>query len=138
MTQTQNPIDEFLVAVEGAQMQACEAFAEAAELDATVPNWRFGVRGDEAVRTELGRWYADQGHFEELHRTSIPNGELVEFTLCWEEQGVPHACHQAHVLGVSDGRIVSDRAWCGGRWPASLLAQMGEASRAGAEGNHRS
>lgn len=126
---SESPVDEFLDAVESATVADCQAFAEAAEFDATVPNWRFVVQGAEAIRAELGRWYEDPGKFEELRRAPIPGGEVVEFTLCWEQQGVPHACHQVHVLEVGDGRIVSDRAWCGGRWPASLLAQMAEASR---------
>jgi hypothetical protein len=125
-----NPVDQFLEAVTSARMASCQAFAPAVELDATVPNWRFGLYGADAIKTELGRWYADQGHFEEVRRTAIEAGELVEFTLCWEEQGVPHACHQVHVLSVEDGKIISDRAWCGGRWPASLLAEMGEAAQA--------
>jgi len=29
-----------------------------------------------------------------------------------------------HVLTVRDDRIVSDMVFCGGRWPASLLAEM--------------
>lgn len=122
-------IDQFLESVTAATMAECPAFAEDAELDATVPNWRFGVQGAEAVRSELARWYADPARFEELRRTAIPGGELVEFTLCWEEGGVPHACHQAHVLGVEQGRITGDRVWCGGRWPASLLAEMSDAAR---------
>jgi hypothetical protein len=126
-----SPVDDFLAAIEGAHLGACESFAQVAELDATVPNWRFGVHGAEAIKTELGRWYADPGRFEELRRTPFGEGELVEFTLCWEEQGVPHACHQVHVLSLGDGKIVSDRAWCGGRWTASLLAEMSEAARTG-------
>ena len=90
-------------------------------------NWRFAVRGDAAVREELGRWYADAGHFEELTRTPLPTGELVEFTLRWEEAGVPFAAHQAHVVEVAGDRIVRDQVWCGGRWPAALLAEMAEA-----------
>ena len=125
-----SPVDQFLHAVENAAMASCEAFAETADLDATVPNWRFGTHGAGAIRTELARWYADQGHFEEVRRSVMAGGELVEFTLCWEEQGVPHACHQVHVLTIEGGKIASDRAWCGGRWPASLLAEMGEAARA--------
>jgi hypothetical protein len=58
-------------------------------------------------------------------------GELVEFTLTWEEGGVPHACHQVHVLRLERGRISADTVFCGGRWPASLLADM--AAAAGAE-----
>ena len=126
-----NPVDEFLAAVEGARMDACDAFAAAAVVDATVPQWRFQVRGAAAIQAEFGRWYADAGHFEEVRRTPIPGGELVEFTLCWEEQGVPHAAHQAHVLSVVDGRIAADRVWCGGRWPAALLAEMDAAAATG-------
>ncbi len=122
-------VDQFLDAVTTASMMRCDVFAEAAHLDATVPNWRFDANGAEHVRTELAGWYADPGRFEELHRTPIAGGELVEFTLCWEERGIPHACHQAHVLQLDEGRILSDRVWCGGRWPASLLAEMGDASR---------
>jgi hypothetical protein len=123
---TQNAVDQFLEGVTSGNMTACQAFSPDAELDATVPNWRFGVQGAEAIRSELARWYADPGRFEELRRTPIAEGEAVEFTLCWEEQGIPHACHQIHVLGVAGGQVVSDRAWCGGRWPASLLAEMAD------------
>jgi hypothetical protein len=97
--------------------------------DATVPGWRFSVRGAEAVRAELGRWYAEPGAFEELGRTPIPGGELVTFTLRWEENGVPHAAHQAHLVSLDGGRIDRDQVWCGGRWPAALLAEMAEAAR---------
>lgn len=129
-TVTTNPVDELLDAIETARMPRCRAFAKRATLDATVPNWRFSVHGAAAVRSELAGWFADPGRFEELRRTPIAGGELVEFTLCWEEHGVPHAAHQVHVLQVDAGGIVSDRVWCGGRWPADLLADMAAAARA--------
>ena len=106
------------------------ALGDQVVLDATVPNWRFAVRGADAVRAELSRWYADPGTFEDLTRIPIEGGELVTFTRRWEENGVPHAAHQAHVLSLRAGRIVKDQVWCGGRWPASLLADMAEAGRA--------
>jgi len=118
------PVERFLAAIEGASMGACDALSPAMTLDATVPNWRYHVRGGPAVQDELSRWYADAGTFEDLERTPLPTGELVEFTLRWEEGGIPHAVHQAHVLEVSDGSIVKDRVWCGGRWSATLLAEM--------------
>ena len=118
------PVERYLAAIEGAAMSACEAFSPEMTLDATVPNWRYQVEGSTAVRAELSRWYADAGAFEELKRTPLPTGELVEFTLRWEEGGVPHAVHQAHVLEVTDGWITKDQVWCGGRWSASLLAEM--------------
>lgn len=98
-----------------------------AAFDATVPGWRFHRTGDEAVRKELAGWYADPGTYEELHRTTTPEGELVTFTLTWIEHGIPHAAHQAHVLTL-DGRLISGHtAWCGGRWSAELLAEMADA-----------
>ena len=116
-------IDRLLAGIEAGSIPA-GVFADDAILDATVPNWRFSVNGGDSVRHELGRWYADPGRFESLQRTPLPNGELVEFTLTWEEKGVPHACHQAHILKVAGGKVATDTAFCGGRWPAALLAEM--------------
>jgi hypothetical protein len=120
-------VDRFLAGVESGDM-APDVFADDAALDATVPNWRFGVRGGEAVRSELARWYADPGRFLDLHRTPIPTGELVEFTLSWTEGGVPHRVHQAHILRVVDDRVTTDTAFCGGRWAADLIAEMEQAA----------
>lgn len=132
-TETTQSVDEvigrFLAFVEAGVRPESGVLSDDVVLDATVPNWRFTVRGADAVGAELGRWYADPGTFEELTRTPLPGGELVTFTLRWQENGVPHAVHQAHVVAVSGGRIVQDQAWCGGRWPASLLAEMAEAGR---------
>lgn len=126
----QGPIERYLGAIEGATMADCDALASDVLLDATVPNWRFSVRGQAAVRDELSRWYSTIGDFEELTRTPLPMGELIEFTLCWEEGGVPHAVHQAHIVEVSGGLIDRDQVWCGGRWSAALMAEMAEASDA--------
>lgn len=124
-------VDRLLAAVEAGTVAGLEGvFAASAVLDATVPNWRFTVQGEAAVRAELGHWFADPGRFEDLRRVALPDGELVEFTLSWTEHGVPHACHQAHVLRVEDDRVIADTAFCGGRWPASLLAEMEAASAA--------
>jgi hypothetical protein len=123
-----NPIDRFTQAVASATIGEAGVFAPDAVLDATVPNWRYTVSGAADIETEFGRWFADPGRFEEIRRTPIPDGELVEFVLTWEEDGEPHMCHQAHVIEVHDGLITRDRAWCGGRWGASLQAEMAEAA----------
>jgi len=126
---TDEVIGRFLASIEAGAMPGLGVLSDDVVLDATVPNWRFTVCGADAVGAELARWYADPGTFEELSRTPVPGGELVTFTLHWQENGVPHAVHQAHVVTVSGGRIVRDQAWCGGRWPAALLAEMAEAGR---------
>jgi hypothetical protein len=118
-------IDEFLTAVETASIAGCDAWGADAVLDATVPNWRLRAVGADAIRTEYGRWFADAGVFEDLHRHPVPGtGEVIEYTLRWTENGVPHAAHHMHLLTVRDDRIVSDLVFCGGRWPATLLAEM--------------
>jgi hypothetical protein len=129
---TAGAVDEFTSAVEHATLAGADIFCDDVVLDATVPNWRFTVRGATEVRAQLAAWFASPGRYEELRRTEIPGGELVEFVLTWEERGIPHAAHQAHVLRVVNGRIAEDVAFCGGRWPASLLAEM-EASAQAAE-----
>ena len=135
METTQNPtstndevVGRFLASIEAGGMPGTDVLGDEVVLDATVPNWRFTVRGADAVGAELARWYADPGTFEDLTRTPVPGGELVTFTLRWVENGVPHAVHQAHVVAVDDGRVVRDQAWCGGRWPAELQAEMAAAA----------
>jgi hypothetical protein len=126
-------IDTFLHAIESAAIPSCEAWSEDATLDATMPNWRLRATGPDAIRAEYVRWFADPGHFDDLRRCPLDDGtgEVIEYTLSWQENGVPHAAHHMHLLTVRDGRIVADTVMCGGRWPASLLADM-EAANAGA------
>jgi hypothetical protein len=129
VSMTPTIIDQFCAAITDAAFGSAEVFCEDAVLDATVPNWHFVRRGQDVLRAELSRWFADPGRFETLRRTPLPDGELVEFDLTWVEVGVPHACRQAHVLHLRGGRIARDTVWCGGRWPASLLAEMEEAQQ---------
>ena len=126
MTDT-DPISQYLAAIEGATIADCPAIAAGMTFDATVPEWRFQVQGATKVKEELSRWYATPGAFDDLSRTAIPGGELVQFRLRWVEDGVDFAVHQAHVLAVAGGQVVSDTTWCGGRWSATLQAEMAQA-----------
>ena len=118
-------IERFLTAVQTATIPSCDAWSADATLDATVPNWRLHASGADAIRAEYARWFADPGQFGELRRCSLDEGgEVVEYTLSWTENGVPHAAHHMHRLTVRDDQIVADTVFCGGRWPASLLAEM--------------
>lgn len=117
-------IDRFLAGVTDPAAADPDVLAEDVVYDATTPGWRETVRGRRAVSALLSGWFADPGTFEALTRTAIPGGELVEFTLNWVEEGIPHQCHQAHIVTVDGDRIVKDVAFCGGRWSAARLAQM--------------
>src|SRR3984885_5642626 len=122
-----NPvIAKFLHAIETATIPGCDAWSADATLDAPVPGGRLHAAGPDAIRAEYARWFADPGHFDELRRHPVDDGsaEVVEYTLSWSENGVPHAAHHMHLLQVHGDRIVADTVMCGGRWPATLLAEM--------------
>ncbi|HEV2362459.1 MAG TPA: hypothetical protein VGS21_12210, partial [Acidimicrobiales bacterium] len=72
-------IDRLLAGIEAGNVPD-DVFSDDASLDATVPNWRFTMRGRSSVLKELGVWFADPGSFQSLRRTPMPEGELVEFT----------------------------------------------------------
>jgi hypothetical protein len=129
-TVTNSPLERLYTSVEHGTPIAADVFTPDVVLDATVPMWRFYRQGAAATAAELGLWFADAGHFEQFHHFALPDGALVEFTLTWEQIGVPHACHQSHRLEFdADGRIRRLTAWCGGRWPANLLADMARAEQ---------
>jgi hypothetical protein len=119
-------IEKFLHAIETATIPACDVWSTDAALDATVPSWRSHASGPDAIRAEYARWFADPGQIGELRRYPVADGpsEVLEYTLSWTENGVPHAAHHMHLLTVRDDLIVADTVFCGGRWPASLLAEM--------------
>jgi hypothetical protein len=122
-------IDEFLHAIETATIPDCTAWSADATLDATVPNWRMHKQGADQIRAEYARWFADPARFDDMRRYPVDGvGELIEYTLSWSENGIPHAGHHMHLLTVQDDRIVADTVMCGGRWPAGLLAEMEAAS----------
>jgi hypothetical protein len=117
-------VDRFLDAVRTGTISDCDVWAPGAVLDATVPNWRFHRHGADAIRATYAEWFADPSRFEELQRQPIQGGEVVRYVLAWSEDGVPHTAHHAHFLTVVDGSIIADVVLCGGRWPASLMAEM--------------
>lgn len=126
-TTTTTAVDRLLAVVVGGQ-PGSDLFTETAELDATVPGWRFSVIGN-AICDQFAQWFADPGELEEMERHPTPDGEVLTYTVTWVEAGVPHAAHHVHVLSIADDRITRDQFWCGGRWPAPLLAEMEAARR---------
>jgi hypothetical protein len=130
VTTTATSISSFLDAVRGDH--GSTPWAEDATLDAVVPGWRFSLRGADRLDAQFRTWFAHPGELEEVRRFRTDAGEVVEFTVAWIEDGVPFAARQVHVLDIDgDGRITRDNMWCGGRWPAELLAKMEAAGNAG-------
>lgn len=117
-------VDRFLQAIVAADIDGCDVWSPEATLDATVPNWRFHRAGADEIRETYRGWFADPAQLEQVRRHPIANGEVVEYDLTWTEDEVPHAAHHVHLLDIVEDRIVADVVMCGGRWPASLLAEM--------------
>lgn len=128
MTTTTHPVDRLLAEIGAGAGITPDTWSEDALLDATVPHWRFERSGAAAVAAELSGWYQQPTTVEAAVRRPIPGGEALELDLAWVEDGVPHAAHQVHLLALDGDRISADTVFCGGRWPASLLAEM-EAAR---------
>lgn len=124
-------VDGFLEAIISGEGVPTTLYAEDAVLDATVPNWRFQAAGPEAISAQYATWFADPGRFEQLERRPTPDGEVVTYLLTWQEVGELHAAHHCHVITLGpNGRIARDVVWCGGRWGAPLLAEMGATAHA--------
>lgn len=126
-TSTSTAVDGFLADVLRGEVSP-EHYTPDAALDAVVPGWRFTAEGPAAIAAEYGGWFRHPGRFADLRRLTTATGEVVEYTLTWTEDGVLHTGRHVHVLDLDgEGRIAADHVWCGGRWPADLLAQMGQA-----------
>jgi len=109
-----------------------DLFVGDAGFDATVPNWRFSLRGADQISAQLTAWFSfeEPARYDELRRIPTPTGEVVHLSVAWRERGVLHAAHQSLTIDLEDGAIGGIGLWCGGRWPASLLAEMEAANMA--------
>ena len=125
-------VDRLLEAASDGDGVPADLFTADAVLDATVPGWRFEVRGAAAVARQYSGWFHVQAALEELERLPVDGGEVVTYLQTWVERGVPQAAHHCHVLRFgAAGLIAADRFFCGGRWDAGLLAEMAAARDAG-------
>lgn len=124
-----DPVSDFLKAVEAAAIHQTEIYSDDAVLDATVPNWRFRLVGAEAIKAEYSKWFCDPATFVSVERMPVPDGEVVIYEHEFTHDGVRHRAHHAHHLVVRDGKIAADIVWCGGKWPEPLLKDMAEPSK---------
>ena len=124
-----DPISDFLKAVEAAAIDETAVYADDAVLDATVPNWRLHAVGQQAIKAEYTKWFSSPATFVALERVPVPDGELVMYEHEWVQDGVRHRGHHAHHLVVRDPKIASDTVWCGGKWAEPLLNDMAAADK---------
>ena len=100
-TDETSPLERLLAAIAAGEGVPADVFTPKAELDAVVPGWRFGLIGAETIAAQFTSWFADPGAIEELRRLPFAGGEVVECTVTWTEQGIPHAARQVHVLDLN-------------------------------------
>jgi hypothetical protein len=129
-TETTTVVDRFLEAVQTGRVTR-ELYAEGAQLDATVPGWRFHAHGPDQIAAEYRSWFAGPSVLETVERLPIEGGEVVRYFQTFDLAGQPHAAHHVHLLQVRDDRILADTVFCGGRWGPEVLAQLGPAAHAG-------
>lgn len=128
---TTETVDAYLEQLAAARLGSTELLHPEVRWDATVPHWRYRLEGEEAVRKELGRWYSAPLTDAVVVRRPTGDGEVVDHSMRFTEDGVDWTVHHLMVLGVEDGRIRSITVACGGRWDPALVAQMGPAAHAG-------
>ena len=119
-----DPIARFLKAITSADIDSCDSYASDAQLDATVPGWRFRAVGETAIKAEYAKWFAQPAAFIDIERLPVDDGEVITYELEWYQAGVRHRGHHAHRFTVANGKIIRDKVWCGGRWPEPLLQRM--------------
>src|SRR6476661_4843040 len=67
-TTTTTAVDRLLIAVTTPGTSTSDIYADDAVFDATVPGWRYAVRGSQAIGYQLAEWYYYEGALEELIR----------------------------------------------------------------------
>lgn len=127
-----SPVTRLLAACASGRDVPSDLFTDDVAFDAVVPNWRFPLSGATPVARQMAEWFRFDApaSYQELKRLATADGEVVGFTITWIESGVPHAARQSWHIMVDGHRISGLELWCGGRWPADLLASM-EAAHAG-------
>jgi hypothetical protein len=121
------PVDRFIAAVQTAGFADTDVFADRAVSDTTVPDWRLQVEGAPELRAQYAKWFDYPAELSEVRRTPLPDGELLEYTRTWTQDGAPHKGHHIHRFTVHGDKIVEDAHWCGGRWPEALVKEIAAA-----------
>ena len=119
-------IDRFLAAAQAGRGDQIRAlYADDAVLDATVPSWRFQLRGPDRISRQYTGWFSEPGVFDELVRLPVAGGESVRYLIRSQEDGERYVAHHCHFFEVgADGLIQRDTFFCGGRWGDELVARM--------------
>lgn len=128
-TATLSVVDRFLAGVEAGRLSS-DLYAPDALLDATVPSWRFQVKGADAIVEQYRGWFTGPCRLQTIDRHALPEGVLVRYVQHDLDPG-GITTHHLHLFTIVDDQITRDVVFCGGRWGPELVAKMGAAATAG-------
>jgi hypothetical protein len=95
--------------------------------DATVPGWRFVLRGAEPIVGQLHHWWPTPAELPSHQVTPTPDGAVVEFERRWHDDGELRGCRQVHVLVLDGQRVRELRITCAGEWDEQTLRAIDHA-----------
>jgi hypothetical protein len=92
--------------------------------DASVPGWRFRLRGPEQIVSQLYHWWPTPGELPASRITPTAEGVVLEFERHWFEDGERCGGRQVHVL-VLDGESLRElRITCAGKLDEQTLRDI--------------
>lgn len=88
-----------------------ELYADHALLDVNLPEWRYQLRGSEAIRRQLDEWHPAAPHLVEWNEQATEHGILVALAL-WEGDDHELYSRSLHELDISNGRVTRHAMYC--------------------------
>jgi hypothetical protein len=92
--------------------------------DATVPGWRFLLRGPESIVRQLHHWWPTPAELPFSRVTPTTEGAVVEFERRWLGDGGLRGCRQVHILVLDGERVREMRVTCAGEWDEETLRDV--------------
>jgi hypothetical protein len=89
--------------------------------DATVPGWRFRLRGTDQIVSQLYHWWPTPAELPSYRVTPTAEGVVLEFERPWLEHGERCGCRQVHVLVLDGERLRELRITCAGKLDEQTL-----------------
>lgn len=90
-----------------------ELYAPDALFDINVPEWRFQLRGPDAIRRQLDEWHPTAPDLVEWNPRSTPWGAIVELAL-WEGDHHELYSRSVHLLDLDGDHITRHVMYCTG------------------------
>lgn len=93
-------------------------------LDANVPQWRFQVRGRDAIAAVLRREeFLPDYRLTDWHGAPTADGAVVELECRFTAAGEPRLAREMHLLRGDDAEVSEHVLYCTGTWDPATIAR---------------